>query len=187
MKVLLGSNSPRRSELLTQMGFAFSKVNIECEESYKSIVPLDEVAEYLARKKSKAYYGLKEDELLVTADTTVLFDREILNKPESKEEAFMMLKKLSGRSHKVITGVCIRTQNKTESFSSETEVVFEKISDVDVEHYIEKYNPLDKAGAYGIQEWFGMTQVKSINGCFYNVVGLPCHELYKRLKENYGI
>lgn len=185
MKLLLGSNSPRRNELLAQMGYAFTKVTIDCEESYKSIVPLDEVAEYLARKKSKAYHGLKDGEVLITADTTVLFEKEILNKPENKEKAFLMLKKLSGKTHRVITGVCIRTQNKLDSFSSVTEVTFSKISDGDIEHYISNYNPMDKAGAYGIQEWFGMTQVKMIKGCFYNVVGLPCHDLYKRLKENY--
>jgi len=187
MKILLGSNSPRRNELLAQMDIPFTKVKIECEEDFDEAMPAEEVPEYLSQKKSMAYTDLLAGELLITADTVVVNGTRILNKPKDANEATTMLNSLSGSEHKVITGVTLRTLEKTVSFSSTTRVKINELSDNDIEHYISKYKPYDKAGAYGIQEWFGLSQVERIEGCFYNVVGLPCNLLFKRLKNDYNV
>jgi septum formation protein len=169
------------------MGIDFTKVSINCEESYGDEIPSSEVAEFLACKKAEAYELLADDDILITADTTVLYHDRILNKPVDTKEAFCMLTELSGNVHSVVTGVCIRSVGKMESFSCVTKVSVDNISDDEVNFYINTYHPMDKAGAYGIQEWFGMTQIKSIEGCYFNVVGLPCNELFKRLKNDYGV
>ncbi|MBT8326079.1 MAG: septum formation protein Maf, partial [Bacteroidia bacterium] len=172
MQLLLGSNSPRRNELLSQMGFDFKKVSIECEETFDNVAVAD-VAKYLAEKKSKAYTSLSDEDLLITADTVVIQGNNILNKPSSVEHAKQMLKMLSGTTHFVRTGVCLRTLDLTIVFDSLTEVIMDELTDEEIEFYIQKYNPFDKAGSYGIQEWLGLNKINSINGCFYNVVGLP--------------
>ena len=187
MKLLLGSNSPRRNDLLVKLGFTFDKIKIDCEETFDSKMPVREVAQFLAEKKSNAYSSLSDDEILITADTTVVKGDDILNKPKDAQEAYDMLSKLSGSEHQVVTGVCIRTHNKTESFSCETSVSIDELTNDEIWYYVNNYKPLDKAGAYGIQEWFGLAQVKSINGCYYNVVGLPCNEVYKRLKSGFDV
>jgi septum formation protein len=184
MKILLGSNSPRRNELLTQMDIDFTKVKISCDEDFAEEMHSSEVPVFLSQKKSEAYTALQENELLITADTVVVSGDEILNKPIDAQEAEKMLRSLSGDSHEVITGVTLRTQDKE---VSSTKVWINELSPADIEHYISKYKPYDKAGSYGIQEWFGLSQVVKIEGCFYNVVGLPCSLLYKRLKNDYNV
>jgi len=187
MNILLGSNSPRRNELLAQLGFDFTKVSITCDEEFSPDMAVDEVAEYLAIKKSVAYKELHNVDILITADTVVISEGIILNKPGDRAEAIHMLSTLSGKEHSVQTGVCIRSVAKQESFTSETVVKLRKISQEDIAHYVDTYKPYDKAGAYGIQEWFGLALVESISGSFYNVVGLPTDQLYKRLKNNYNV
>ncbi len=186
MKILLGSNSPRRNELLAQMDIPFTKVSIDCDEDFDPKKPPAEVPVYLSIKKSNAYTNLAADELLITADTVVIQGTEILNKPGDAQEAEKMLRSLSGNSHSVVTGVTLRTLQKAVSFSSTTRVWVGELTAKDIHHYITNYEPYDKAGAYGIQEWFGLSQVEKIDGCFYNVVGLPCSLLFKRLKNDFN-
>ena len=185
MNIILGSNSPRRNELLAQLGFEFTKVSITCDEYFSPDMAVGEVAEYLANKKSMAYPRLQDSDILITADTVVISEGIILNKPADRAEAIHMLSTLSGKEHSVQTGVCIRSVAKQESFTSKTAVKLRKISQEDIDHYVDTYKPYDKAGAYGIQEWFGLALVESISGSFYNVVGLPTDQLYKRLKNDY--
>ena len=188
MKLLLGSNSPRRNELLSQLGYSFTKVKIECDEDFSSAMPVEDVAGFLARKKSLAYDSLGDDEILITADTVVIAEKTILNKPTDQEEARSMLTKLSGKSHLVQTGVCIRSLSKGESVeTSTTRVTVKELTLEEIDFYIETYKPYDKAGAYGIQEWFGLACVTSLSGSYYNVVGLPTETLFKRLKNDYGL
>ena len=185
MNILLGSNSPRRNELLAQLGLDFTKVSITCDEDFSPDMAVGKVAEFLANKKSMAYKELQDSDILITADTVVVSEGIILNKPADRAEAIHMLSTLSGKEHSVQTGVCIRSVAKQESFTSETLVKLRKISQEDIAHYVDTYKPYDKAGAYGIQEWFGLAQVESISGSFYNVVGLPTDQLFKRLKNDY--
>ena len=182
--ILLASASFRRRELLTQLGVQYSLVKPSQEEE---VVPTDicveEVSEYLAVQKSNAYKELKDNDLLITADTTVIVDDKILGKPKDYSDAFQMLRLLSGKTHLVVTGVCLRSVDKVVSFSVKTEVTFSKLDDEEIRFYIENYKPFDKAGAYGIQEWIGKVAVEGINGSFYNVVGLPVQRLYRELKK----
>lgn len=182
--ILLASASYRRRELLTQLGVRYSLVKPSQEEE---VVPadicVDNVSEYLACQKSNAYKELKDNDLLITADTTVVVDDRILGKPKDYSDAFQMLKLLSGKTHYVITGVCLRSIDKIVSFSVKTDVTFSKLDDDEIRFYVENFKPYDKAGAYGIQEWIGKVAVESINGSFYNVVGLPVQRLYRELKK----
>jgi septum formation protein len=182
MRILLGSKSPRRQKLLKAMGYEFDLVQIDCEENYEGVEPRD-VAEYLARKKSEAYGQLNNGEILITADTTVLLGTEILNKPADDAEAFEMLRRLSGTAHKVISGVAIRSKEEFKSFTESTEVHMLLANDEEIRNYIRKYRPLDKAGAYGIQEWIGMAFINRIDGSYFNVMGLPTATLYSELKK----
>lgn len=186
-KILLGSNSPRRNELLEQLGVVFTKVSIDCDESFSATMSVEEVAEYLANKKSMAYTQLQDGEVLITADTVVIAKNTILNKPADRGEAIAMLTSLSGSAHHVLTGVCIRSSIKKESFTTSTLVKVKVLATEEIEYYVDVYKPYDKAGAYGIQEWFGLVAIESINGSFYNVVGLPTEELFKRLKNDYDV
>ncbi len=185
MKLLLASKSPRRRQLLAELGYPVEIVNVEVDEHADLPANADEVAEVLARRKMQAYpvAQLAEDEILVTADTVVVLDGQVLGKPASHEEAHSMLRRLSGRDHKVYTGVCLRTRQRTLSFTEETTVHFKTLDDNEINHYIDHYKPYDKAGAYGIQEWIGMVGISGIDGCFYNVMGLPLSRLYTALKE----
>lgn len=187
MKILLGSNSPRRNELLTQMGIVFDKVSINCNEDFDAAMPGEDVPVYLSQKKSYAYEHLRDDEILITADTVVVQDLTILNKPTDATEAEQMLRSISNGSHHVITGVTLRSLTKEISFSNVTTVRVDTIYAPDIQRYISEYKPYDKAGGYGIQEWFGLTQVIGIQGCYYNVVGLPCSSLFKHLRHDYGV
>ena len=179
--LILGSKSPRRKSLLEQMDVAFECCTINADESFDSKMPVETVAEYLAIKKSNGYQSSLDNKILITSDTTVIIDNSILNKPANTEEAHTMLSKLSGTTHKVNTGVCLRSNDKTTSFYVETEVTFKSLSTDELEYYIDTYKPFDKAGAYGIQEWIGMIGITKINGCYYNVMGLPIHKLYSEL------
>ena len=179
--LLLGSKSPRRRELLAKLDVAFESVEIDVDESFDNAMNCHHVAQYLAEKKSKAYTNLDPKKILITSDTTVICENTILNKPEDFKDAKRMLQQISGKTHVVNTGVCIRSTEKTVSFYEETEVVFKVLSDSEIEYYILTYKPFDKAGAYGIQEWIGMIGITSLNGCYYNVMGLPTNRLYNEL------
>ncbi len=187
MNVLLGSNSPRRNELLTQMAIPFIKVGIMCEEDFDKSMELTQVPLYLSKKKSHAYTKLQENELLITADTVVIKGDTILNKPANNKEAAEMLGLLSNDAHEVVTGVTLRTLQNEVSFNATTKVWLNPISPKDISYYIDMYKPYDKAGAYGIQEWFGITQVNRIEGCFYNVIGLPCSLLYNHINKYFNL
>lgn len=182
-RLLLASHSPRRRELLGMLGVDFDIAEIiEVEESYPADLPVESVAQYLSAKKGEAYTNaMKPDDVIITADTVVIVGDEILGKPSSEEKAREMLTKLSGKSHKVITGVTISTPAGKCSFSATTKVTFDNLSEEEINYYIEKYQPYDKAGAYGIQEWIGAVGIEGIEGSYYNVMGLPVHQLYKHL------
>lgn len=182
--IVLASNSPRRKELLSGLDLQFTvNVMADIDESYPDTLAPSVVPVYLAEKKAEAYLiTLQDNDLLITADTVVCTETEILGKPACKEEAVEMLRKLSGKEHQVVTGVAVTTTNKIESFAAVTSVLFDVLSDEEIEYYVEKYRPYDKAGSYGIQEWIGYIGVKSINGSYFNVMGLPVQKLYTVLK-----
>lgn len=184
-RILLASASPRRRELLERLSLNFEIAGgREVDESYPDEMLVDDVAAYLSRKKADAYkIDIADDELVITADTVVINNGAVLGKPQSATEAIEMLRSLSGHTHKVITGVTITTRQKQVTFSAVTEVEFATLDDVEIADYVETFKPLDKAGAYGIQEWIGCIGVKNINGSFYNVMGLPLHRLYSELKS----
>ncbi len=182
-KILLASNSPRRKELLRGINVDFKiKVLPDIDESYPKDLLIDEVAEFVAIKKASSYiYHLKEDELMITADTVVLLDGKIYGKPTNKENAKEMLQELSDKTHRVITGVCLSSTSKRTSFSVVSEVEFSSLTNQEIDYYIEQYSPFDKAGSYGVQEWIGYIGVKRINGSYYNIMGLPIQRLYREL------
>lgn len=182
MNLLLASNSPRRKELLTQLGYQFDIVMIDVDESYPSDLKPDEIAEYVSAKKAKAF-DVNENELLLTSDTIVALDQKILLKPKDENEAFEMIKSLSGKVHQVYTAFTIKTVDSEISKTSKTDVEFSEISDEEINFYIKNYKPFDKAGSYGIQEWLGMTKIKNISGSFYSVMGLPVDLVYEELKK----
>lgn len=180
--VVLGSNSPRRRELLNDMGVTFRVEAIKgIDESYPDSLPVEQIPVYLARIKAEGH-PLKSNELLITADTIVVLDETVLGKPEGEADAHRMLRALSGRAHRVISGVCVTTQERSESFADTSIVHFANLTDEEIDYYIRHYRPLDKAGAYGIQEWIGNIGIQGINGDFYNVMGLPTRKLYQLLK-----
>lgn len=183
--LILASKSPRRQDLLKSLGLEFEIRTKEVDESFASDMDVKLVARYLAEKKSTAFGELAQKELLITSDTTVVMGSVILNKPADKDEATAMLQALSGGIHKVVTGVCLRSADKTVAFSETTEVHFRDLTDEEIEHYIDHYKPMDKAGAYGIQEWIGMIGIEKIVGDYYNVMGLPTQRLYSHLKEEF--
>lgn len=181
-KIYLASKSPRRQELLKLMGLEYTLYIKDIDESYPETLKSSEVAAYISKKKANAF-PVSEEGIILTADTVVIVDDEILGKPGNATEAFSMLKKLSGRKHEVVTGVTIVSKEKQMSFSDTTEVYFRALSDVEIKYYIENYKPFDKAGAYGIQEWIGVTAITKIVGSYTNVVGLPTEGLYHHLKS----
>lgn len=183
--IILGSNSPRRKELLAGLNVKFEIKTNDTDETFPDSLPIEEIPSFLALKKS-ASYTLKKNDLLITADTIVVVDEEIvLGKPRDKENAIQILKMISGRMHKVITGVSIRSLEKQKSFHTITEVYFKELDDEEIEFYLENYRPYDKAGAYGVQEWIGYIGVEKIVGSYYNIMGLPIQKLYKELKNWY--
>lgn len=183
--ILLASKSPRRRELLSTLRIQFNCINItSIDESYPEDMAKSDVPLFLANKKADAYISrIKENDLIITADTVVIFEDEIFGKPADSEEAIKMLHRLSGNIHKVITGVCMLTTHNRKSFTTETDVKFATLTDEEIEYYVDNYVPFDKAGAYGIQEWIGSVAVEWIKGSFYNVMGLPIHQLYHELKN----
>ena len=184
-RLILASASPRRRELLAGCDIDFILAEkFECEELYPADLAAEKVAEYLSQLKSNAYpHPLGEKDILLTADTVVILGDKILGKPRSEAEAVEMISSLSGATHKVITGVTLRTAKRTISFSAESLVTFRNLDNEEILYYVEKYRPLDKAGAYGIQEWIGYIGIEGIKGSFYNVMGLPVQKLCTALKE----
>ena len=184
-RLILASASPRRRELLADCDLDFVLAEkFECEECYPADLEAEKVAEYLSQLKSNAYpHALGEGDILLTADTVVILGDKILGKPHSAEEAVEMISTLSGATHKVVTGVTLRTAERAVSFSAESLVSFRALDAEEVRYYVEKYRPMDKAGAYGIQEWIGYIGIEGIEGSFYNVMGLPTQRLYQALKE----
>lgn len=183
-QILLASQSPRRQELLKGLDLDFTTfVKEGLDEEYPDDMPAKDVAAFLSQKKAKAYQeGLKENILLITADTIVINGDDILEKPKDKAAATAMISSLSGTSHEVITGVTLTSKEKQHTFSSSTEVRFATLTNEEIEYYVEKYQPYDKAGAYGIQEWIGYIGVESIKGSYFNVMGLPVQALYAAFK-----
>ena len=182
--VILASGSPRRRELLQQADIKFTvNTNFEVDETYPLDLPAEEVAPFLSLKKSDGYpLSLNDNDILITADTVVIINGEILGKPTSRQNAVEILTSLSGNTHRVITGVTVRTKSNTETFSATSKVTFAELELSEIEYYIDNYKPFDKAGAYGIQEWIGAVAIEKIEGSFYNVMGLPIQMLYKYLK-----
>lgn len=182
-KVILASNSPRRKELLSGVGIAYEVKTLPgIDESYPEGLEGEEIPLYIAREKAAAYRDrMQADELIVTADTIVWLDGRVMGKPRNEIEAREMLRSLSGRAHRVITGVCLTTKEFQKAFSTVTRVVFAKLTEEEIDYYITHYRPFDKAGAYGIQEWIGYVAVQHIEGSYFNVMGLPVQRLYKEL------
>lgn len=184
-KIILASNSPRRRELLSGLGVDYEvKIVPGIDETYLESLNGEEIPVYIAQEKANAYRAsLQPDELVITADTIVYVDGMVLGKPVDEADACRMLRMLSGRTHQVITGVCLTTVDFQKSFASVTEVTFDTLSDEEIGYYVEKYRPMDKAGSYGVQEWIGFVGVTGLKGSYYNVMGLPVQRLYKELKE----
>lgn len=183
--VILASNSPRRKELLAQLDVPF-RVHVlkDIDESYPADLPVASVPLYLSQKKAEGHKSLiKSNEMIITADTIVLLGDEVMGKPADEAEAMAILSRLSGKTHKVITGVTIVTAERSRSFETVTDVTFNSLSTEEIDYYVKHYRPLDKAGAYGIQEWIGAVAVSNITGSFYNVIGLPVQRLYEELKR----
>ncbi len=182
-RLILASQSPRRRQLLSDAGLEYTLAErFECEEVYPADLPAAEVAEYLSRLKSEAYpETLGERDILLTADTVVVAGDAVLGKPADREEAVAMLHRLSGCCHEVITGVALRDAERMRSFSARSKVCFRRLSDEEIDYYVDNFRPMDKAGAYGIQEWIGYVGIEGIEGSFYNVMGLPVQRVYCEL------
>lgn len=184
-QILLASKSPRRRQLLEELRIQFSTISLGgLEETYPESLPAEEVPLFLANLKAEAYRPrMIGNELIITADTVVVCGGKVLGKPKDEEEAFKMLSAMSGKEHQVLTGVAVMTSDRTESFVSKTDVRFAELSEKEIRYYVSNFQPFDKAGAYGIQEWIGCVAVEGIHGSFYNVMGLPVHALYQVLKN----
>ena len=184
-RVILASNSPRRKELLSGLGIDYEvKTLPDIDESFPEGLSEVETAAYIARAKAGAYRPvMQSDELIITADTIVWLDGEVMGKPADEEDARRMLRALSGQTHQVITGVCLTTVESQKTFATVTDVTFARLSEEEIAFYVEHYRPMDKAGSYGIQEWIGFVGVESISGSYFNVMGLPIQRLYTELKK----
>ena len=183
--IILASNSPRRKELLAGLGLPFEvRVLDGIDESYPAGLPVSEVALYIAGLKADAYRQTMDSrELIITADTVVIVDDEILGKPSDEADAVRMLRSLSGRTHQVTTGVCLITASQERRFAVTTDVTFKTLTDEEISYYVSRYKPFDKAGAYGIQEWIGYIGVTGIRGSYYNVMGLPVQRIYEAIRQ----
>lgn len=181
--LILASKSPRRQEILQKAGIAFSLQSKDTDEDFPASMPVENVARFLAEKKAEAFRQDLNGQIVLTADTTVLIDKQILNKPADAAEATDMLHLLSGRSHRVISGACLLHESRKISFDDTTEVFFRQLSHKEIDHYIKNYQPFDKAGSYGIQEWIGLVGIEKIVGSYFTVMGLPIHKVYKQLKS----
>jgi septum formation protein len=179
--LILASSSPRRQFLMKEAGFTFTIEKPDVEEDFPDTLPVDQVARYLASKKAEYFRPGIQDEIIVTADTVVILHNSILNKPTDRTEAIAMLSWLSGKTHLVMTGVCILSKEKEESFDDTTAVTFKELSRQEIEFYVDHYKPFDKAGAYGAQDWIGMVAIEKIVGSYFNVMGLPIHRVHQHL------
>lgn len=179
--LIVASSSPRRQYLMKEAGFIFTVEKPEVDESFPKDLPVDQVAKYLAEKKAEYFRLTMKDEIVLTADTVVILDDRILNKPNDRKEAIEMLGDLSGNIHQVMTGVCILSKEREISFDDTTEVTFESLTSEEISFYVDQYKPYDKAGAYGAQDWIGMVAIKKIIGSYFNVMGLPIHKVYQHL------
>lgn len=182
-KVILASNSPRRKELLAGLGVKYEVRTLpDIDESYPGTLRGAEIPLHIAKEKADAYrMMLKPGELMITADTIVWLDGRVLGKPKDEQDAMDMLRDMSGRTHEVFTGVCLTTTEWQRSFYAQTEVRFSALDEDEIRYYVEQYHPMDKAGAYGVQEWIGYIAVEHISGSYYNIMGLPVQRLYKEL------
>ncbi len=190
LQIILGSNSPRRRELLAGLGVAFSAISIDADETYPADLQAGDIPMYISRAKAHAYESqLKEDELFITADTIVWCDGQMLGKPHNETEAFDMIRLLSGKTHQVYTAVTFAEKShqtsgvSLETIVDKTDVTFAELSDEEIRHYVQQYKPFDKAGAYGIQEWIGYMGCTQLEGSYFNVMGFPTHLVYKELKK----
>ena len=183
--IVLGSHSPRRKELLSGLDIPYEVIALpDVDEQYPDHLQKEEIPVYIAHLKAKAYRNMmRDDTFLITADTIVWLNGQVYGKPQDEADAQAMLRALSGRTHEVITGVCLTTREKQQSFHAVSSVKFAVLEENEIEYYVRKYRPYDKAGAYGVQEWIGYIGVENLNGSFYNVMGLPVRLLYKYLKE----
>lgn len=188
LRLILASNSPRRKELLAGIDVPFEVRIIDgIDESYPADMPTKDIAGYISQKKAQAYRTtLSDDELVITADTIVILGQEVMGKPKDEDEAKRMLHELSGQTHQVITGVTLTTTQRQMSFSVETDVTFKQLTDEEIDYYVTTYHPLDKAGAYGIQEWIGYVGVTALKGSYFNVMGLPVQRIYQELVDMCG-
>ena len=184
-KIILSSNSPRRKQLLAGLDIPFEvRVLDDIDESYPPTLSVQEIPQYIAKAKAKAYLPtMAADELVITADTVVVLGSEVLGKPADRAEAISMLHELSGRTHQVITGVCLTTCERQRVFGVTTDVTFKRFTDEEIFYYVDTYQPFDKAGAYGIQEWIGYIGVTALNGSYFNVMGLPVQRIYAELQQ----
>jgi septum formation protein len=181
--LVLASQSPRRRELLKGLDLEFTTCSVDADESFPAKLKGADAVQYICKAKADAYRPFLEDKTIaITADTVVILDNKIIGKPKSHEEAFSMIRSLSGHVHEVITAVCIFSKEKCAEFYSSTEVHFSEITDEEIEYYINKYKPFDKAGSYGVQEWIGYIGIEKIVGSYFNVMGLPVKRLYDELK-----
>lgn len=183
--VILASNSPRRKELMSGLGIDYTVRTLpNVDESYPDTLSKEEIPAYICQAKATAYKHLMApDDLLITADTIVWSEGRVLGKPADRAEAIEMIRLLAGKSHQVITGVCLTTLERQQTFTSVSDVLFDTLSDEEIAYYVDRYQPMDKAGAYGVQEWIGYVGVKHISGSFYNIMGLPIQRLYQELKQ----
>ena len=182
-KVILASGSPRRRELMAGLGVNYEvRILPDVDESYPDTLQGEEIPLYIAKEKADAYIPMMQpDELIITADTIVWLDGKVLGKPRDREDALQMLRTMSGRTHKVFTGVCITPTDWQRSFTAQTEVRFATLSEDEIIYYVDNFKPMDKAGAYGVQEWIGFIGVENISGSYYNIMGLPVQKLYREL------
>lgn len=188
--IILASNSPRRKELLSGLDIPFRTWVIpDIDESYPDTLSAEETAEYICQKKAAPYFlpehidNVADDDIVLTADTVVILNGEVMGKPQDAKDAFNMLRKLAGKTHHVITGVCLRSRTKQSHFSVSTDVTFAQLTDQQINYYIDTYHPFDKAGAYGIQEWIGYVGVTRLEGSYFNVMGLPVQRIYDELSH----
>ena len=183
-KVILASNSPRRKELLSGLGIDYEVRTLpDVDESYPESLQGADIPLYISKEKADAYRALLQPgELMITADTIVWLDGRVLGKPKDREDALCMLRDMSGRTHEVFTGVCITTTDWQRSFAAQTEVRFAQLTEEEITYYVDRYQPMDKAGSYGVQEWIGFIGVENISGSYFNIMGLPVQRLYRELK-----
>ena len=185
LEIILGSQSPRRRELMAGLDLPFTAITIDADEHYPAELQGGDIPYYISRAKAHAYEGkLKEDQILITADTIVWLDGQMLGKPHDEAEAYSMLRALSGKTHQVFTAVTFVQKGKAmETVVDKTDVTFAELTDEEIRHYIQKYRPFDKAGAYGVQEWIGYIACTEMKGSYFNVMGFPVHLVYKALKQ----